>query len=156
MKFSLSVRERDEFTCRKCGRQDKRVECAHIYSRKNRALRWEPTNATSLCYYCHLQWSHREPLEFAEWIKEQLGEERFAELTRKAKGAAAKTSIDLEAVNQRLDAELKAIDDAKRVGNASAYLKGLRSQIYLDPSLPTRPSPIQALVEDLTPEMVNG
>ncbi|MCL4538132.1 MAG: hypothetical protein M1378_00775, partial [Bacteroidetes bacterium] len=132
-KFSLLVRERDGFTCRKCGRQDKRVECAHIYSRKNRALRWEPTNATTLCYYCHIIWSHHEPLEFAQWIEGQMGEGRFAELTRKAKGVAAKTDIDLEAVNQRLDAELKAIDDAKKAGSAPAFLKGLRSQIYLNP-----------------------
>lgn len=54
--------------CTKCGRKDG-LQCAHIISRSNYALRFDPINALPLCYQCHLHWAHKNPLEFAEWFQ---------------------------------------------------------------------------------------
>lgn len=66
--FSEYIRRRDG-KCLRCGRTDT-LQCAHISSRKNLAGRWNPNNAITLCYTHHLFWAHKEPIEFAEWLKE--------------------------------------------------------------------------------------
>lgn len=82
--FSLEVRTRDKFTCQRCGKKGKFVHCAHIFSRKCLSTRYDLRNATTLCYYCHLQFAHRCPVEFAEWCKEKLGEALYLELKLKS------------------------------------------------------------------------
>ena len=82
--FSLKVRERDGFKCRKCGRVNKHNHCAHIFSRNSLSVRYEMKNAICLDYYCHLQWAHREPVEFTEWVKNEIGEKTYNELRKKS------------------------------------------------------------------------
>lgn len=43
------------------------LQCAHIISRRYRALRWEETNAMALCQAHHMFWTHR-PLEWQAWL----------------------------------------------------------------------------------------
>lgn len=66
--FSQYIRKRDG-RCLKCKRETT-LQCAHIAGRRNLAGRWNENNAITLCYFCHLRWSHQEPLEFTEWLKE--------------------------------------------------------------------------------------
>jgi len=82
-RFSLEVRTRDKFTCQKCGKQNKHVHCAHVFSRNRLSVRYEMDNAITLCYYCHIIWSHRCPVEFAEWCRDRLGD-RYLELKTQA------------------------------------------------------------------------
>ena len=82
--FSLKVRERDKFTCQKCGKQHKQVHCAHIFSRNNLSVRYEMQNCITLCYFCHLQWAHRFPVEFTLWIKSKIGERLFEKLRKQS------------------------------------------------------------------------
>lgn len=83
--FSLVIRERDDYTCQKCGTRNKHVQCAHIFSRSNLSVRYELLNGITLCYYCHLNWCHRKPLEWTEWVKEHLGQEKWDTLNVLAK-----------------------------------------------------------------------
>ena len=69
--FSKFIRKRDG-KCLKCGRTDGGLQCAHIAGRRSLAGRWNEDNAITLCYFCHLRWSHQNPLEFAEWLKKYL------------------------------------------------------------------------------------
>ena len=66
--FSKFIRQRDK-KCLRCGRTDT-LQCAHIAGRRSLAGRWNEDNAITLCYACHLRWSHQQPLEFVEWLKE--------------------------------------------------------------------------------------
>ena len=103
--FSLAVRKRDGFTCQKCGVENKNVHCAHIFSRRNLRLRFEMLNAVTLCYYCHIFWSHREPLEFAAWIQEYLGEKKWRQLeTLRLSGTSKSSVLFYKAIKQLLEA----------------------------------------------------
>ena len=48
------------------------LQCAHVVSRKNLTLRWDPINALCLCKVCHIYWQHKEPLEFTDWFREKF------------------------------------------------------------------------------------
>ncbi len=52
--------------CEKCGRTTN-LQCAHIYSRSNKNMRWDFENAVCLCASHHLFWGHKEPAEFIKW-----------------------------------------------------------------------------------------
>jgi 5-methylcytosine-specific restriction endonuclease McrA len=70
--FSKWIRNRDK-KCLRCGRTDT-LQCCHIAGRRSLAGRWNDKNCITLCYACHLRWSHQNPLEFAEWLKKDLPE----------------------------------------------------------------------------------
>jgi 5-methylcytosine-specific restriction endonuclease McrA len=90
--FSQYIRKRDGH-CMRCGRLDGELQCAHIAGRRSLAGRWNEKNAITLCYACHLRWSHQNPLEFSEWLKETLPE--FYEEGRKVIRTTVK-NLDLE------------------------------------------------------------
>lgn len=70
--FSKYIRKRDG-RCLKCGRFDT-LQCAHLAGRRSLAGRWNEKNAITLCYACHLRWSHQFPVEFVTWLKENYPE----------------------------------------------------------------------------------
>jgi len=74
--FSLIVRERDKYTCQKCGRKHGHMQTAHFYSRKIKVLRWETLNAVCLCGGCHF-WAHQNPSEFCEWFEKHVGARNY-------------------------------------------------------------------------------
>jgi len=73
--FSLWIRSRDK-RCLKCGKTEN-LQCAHIYSRIARSVRWDSDNAITLCYACHIGWAHKYPLEFAEFVEKLLGKRKL-------------------------------------------------------------------------------
>ena len=80
--FSLIIRSHGK--CERCLRSGTvKLETSHVFSRANRAVRWEELNASCLCSGCH-RWAHQNPVEFTEWVKVRLGEERYDELRKMA------------------------------------------------------------------------
>lgn len=77
MWFSRCVRERANWTCENCGKQydDKSMglHCSHFIGRGNWAVRFDPLNADSHCYYCHSQFEGN-PHKHTEWKKSRLKE----------------------------------------------------------------------------------
>lgn len=60
--------------CAMCNTPDyEKFQCAHIYSRSYRSVRWDLDNLLCLCAGCHF-FSHRNPLQFAEFVKSYLGD----------------------------------------------------------------------------------
>jgi hypothetical protein len=59
--FSNYIRERDKWTCQRCGtwydktdsRQRMALHCSHVIGRSNWRVRCEPSNAMAICYGCH-------------------------------------------------------------------------------------------------------
>lgn len=78
--FSMIVRSVGH--CRYCGTTE-RLQCAHIVSRRYLGVRFDFGNAYCLCAGCHLRFTHR-PLEWEQYVIEQMGEEAYRDLKRRA------------------------------------------------------------------------
>lgn len=75
--FSLIIRSRGR--CERCGKKDETLQCAHVYSRIYKSVRWDTRNAFCLCAGCHF-WAHKNPTEFTEFVKKKLGESEYKAL----------------------------------------------------------------------------
>jgi hypothetical protein len=86
--FALAIKERDGWRCRRCGSQhqpgDRGYHCAHVFSRRIKATRWDAQNAFGLDYGCHA-FFHREPLTFHVWVRDQLGDAVYEALAERAR-----------------------------------------------------------------------
>ena len=85
--FSDCVRERADRTCESCGKPASviKLECAHIFGRKNKTLRQHPDNALCLCFSCHLYFTGN-PLEFSDFVRNLLGDDRIEILREVGRG----------------------------------------------------------------------
>ena len=87
--WSTLIRERAGYSCEKCGKwygpKHSGLHAAHIFGRGNKSVRWDPENGVALCMRDHLYWAHSNPIEFAEWIKERLGPEKYESLRIRAR-----------------------------------------------------------------------
>jgi 5-methylcytosine-specific restriction endonuclease McrA len=72
--FSLMVRERDG-RCLNCSARSG-LQCAHLVSRRYRAVRWNPDNAVALCFRCHKGFTEH-PIEWRAWVDDNLAEEPY-------------------------------------------------------------------------------
>jgi len=96
--FSLMVRERDNWTCQRCGthypegsRQG--IHCSHIFSRRHRSTRWDPLNAVAHCFSCH-QYLGGNPIIFYNWARDYLGDEVIEMLEKKHRVIVKLTKTD--------------------------------------------------------------
>lgn len=64
--------------CVHCGGTDV-IQCAHGFSRRYRAVRWDERNAFPLCRGCHMYFTHR-PLEWDEWLINRWGLKVYNEI----------------------------------------------------------------------------
>ena len=71
--FSDVVRQNAGFECEHCHRQDGSMECAHIFGRAAKSVRWSMMNAVCLCHYCHLTFT-ANPLDFTAWLEQYKGQ----------------------------------------------------------------------------------
>jgi len=64
--------------CVHCAKTEN-LQCCHIFSRTYRNLRWSLDNVICLCASCHF-WTHKNPILFADWLKNYLGELKYEQL----------------------------------------------------------------------------
>lgn len=69
--FSLYIRRRDG-KCRICG-DIANLQCAHLWSRRYHAIRFDPCNAIALCRGCHVRYTHN-PALWTQWCEENVPE----------------------------------------------------------------------------------
>ena len=79
--ISKIVRQRGY--CERCNRTNN-LQAAHIYSRSRMSTRFDLKNILCLCPDCHMNFAHKNPLEFAEFVEKFLGEEETDRLTLRA------------------------------------------------------------------------
>ncbi len=83
--FSEWIRARDG-KCLRCALEGKttteRLTCSHYWGRRNAALRYEPDNCITLCWFrCHLYgWEKEKHGKYRDFMIERLGIKRFEEL----------------------------------------------------------------------------
>lgn len=62
-----------------------KMECAHIYGRRYKSVRWAADNALCLCSECHRTFTE-SPLDFERWLKGYIGEGALEILNEKRNG----------------------------------------------------------------------
>ena len=68
--------------CERCGKNSY-LNAHHIYSRSNRAVRWDLNNGICLCAGCHVlctDSAHKAPADFIDWVKDYRGAFWWAKL----------------------------------------------------------------------------
>lgn len=87
--FSLWVRNRDDFTCQRCGKRyeppTSAIHCAHFIGRGKENTRFDPDNCISLCFHDH-QYFHGHPMEFIDWFTDRFGENLVNDLRLRGVG----------------------------------------------------------------------
>jgi hypothetical protein len=82
--------------CEVCGKTEY-LNSHHIFSRSNRAMRFDDRNGAALCPNHHVlgNWSaHKSPIEFIEWLKEKRGVKWYKEIRLRA-GTVSKVDMKL-------------------------------------------------------------
>lgn len=109
--FSLYIRARDRWSCRRCKRAYRPYEkngdnshlsglhCMHFKGRGNYSVRFDEDNCMSGCYGCH-SYLDRNPIEKAEfWLKE-LGQERFDALVQRSNKVGSRKPAFIKEIKQ--------------------------------------------------------
>jgi hypothetical protein len=71
--FSIALRHSRFDECEHCKRKDGKMECAHIFGRRCKSVRWDTLNALCLCHSCHHTFT-ANPLDFTSWLQEYVGQ----------------------------------------------------------------------------------
>lgn len=67
--------KRDENICQWCGRyaEGSGIHCSHVIPKsKGYALRWDLRNLKLLCFNCHINNWHKNPLEAWKWFENRF------------------------------------------------------------------------------------
>lgn len=84
--FSIWIRERDG-KCKRCGKFGKLTN-SHFWGRTHSATRYDPENCDAFCWLpCHYQWEHEKQGAYRDFKINQLGQERYDALERRARSS---------------------------------------------------------------------
>ena len=105
--FSLFIRTRDDWQCKACGRGQAQavMQCAHIVSRRYRAVRWFPLNAVCLCAACHVSYTY-DPIAWEDWVDDHYPG-RLSMLKQVARASAG--AVDYDEVCCSLKSEMEVL-----------------------------------------------
>ncbi len=83
--FSLWIRKRDDWTCRRCLKRDEGgMQNSHYFGRSRESTRFDPLNCDTLCYGCHQYWGSTNREDYRQFKIMQLGEKGYDLLTLRA------------------------------------------------------------------------
>lgn len=71
------IRQRDGNNCVHCGKwcEGSARHVSHVVPvSAGSGLKWDLLNMKILCYHCHINWWHKNPIEAGEWFKEKYPE----------------------------------------------------------------------------------
>ena len=85
--FSNYIRDKNNFTCERCGRRhewgSQGIHASHFIGRSNEAVRFDEENVRVLCHGCH-SYFHKNPQSHVDWMKHKLGEAGYNKLVIRA------------------------------------------------------------------------
>lgn len=70
----LIAKTRDKYTCQHCGKRDKgpNMHGSHVINEaRDHRLACDPYNIKALCYNCHLNWWHKNPVEAGDRFRKK-------------------------------------------------------------------------------------
>lgn len=87
IRFSKMIRERDGYTCQRCGAvhvpNSQGLHSAHCFGRGRLATRHDPDNACALCYGCH-RFIDQNKAEKEALFRSLIGDDRYEALERRS------------------------------------------------------------------------
>lgn len=111
--WSKLVKLRAGNQCEYCGKRSY-VQSHHIFSRGNKATRWDVQNGVALCAGHHTLSAkfsaHKTPTEFHIWLEEKKGEEFISILRIKANGVSKLHEFEKKVLLEELRREIKQIE----------------------------------------------
>ena len=112
--FSKMVRERDG-KCLFCFKGPEwKLECSHFWGRGNKATRWDPSNAETLCFQCHAKNEANKQGFYREWKLKQIGEEGYRLLELKHDTIKPYGKYEKKLLNEILKEQYKNGDHLKK------------------------------------------
>ena len=102
------VKQRDNYTCQHCGKKVSGSNChvSHVIPRsRGNYLRWDINNLKVLCFHCHINWWHKNPLESGEWFKKKFPK-RWKYLQRSKNTIKIYKNYELEELYEKLRKEV--------------------------------------------------
>lgn len=102
--FSQVVRSIGKCESGRLARHSGVLQCAHGFSRRYRAVRWDHRNAWCFCSACHVYFTHH-PIEWDAWMRQTMGEDLYEEVRLLA---LAGVRPDLQVLLVELRAEARA------------------------------------------------
>ena len=120
--FSKLIRERASWCCEFCHNHyppgnTRGLECAHIYGRARKGMRWHPLNAVSLCTGHHMYFT-ANPLEFFEWVEKHIGGENLIRLRHMAAESFKVSQPVLREIHENMKAEWARVQQLRKDGQA--------------------------------------
>lgn len=86
--FSLYVRNRDNWTCQRCGKKYEEgspsLQNSHYFGRTKESVRFDPQNCDALDFGCHRYWEKEDREGYRAFKVKQLGQKAFDALTVRA------------------------------------------------------------------------
>ena len=114
--FSDCVRERANWRCEYTGAgPDSHLECAHIYGRRKKSVRWHPMNAVCLSHASHMMFTEN-PILFAQWCHAKFGPDAMYELAKLAAAPRKFSSRELAGLRIHYCSELARMELARQNG----------------------------------------
>lgn len=116
--FSKLIRLRDGYVCQRCKRyfvDGHGLQASHFYSRRHQSTRYDPDNCCAHCFACH-QYLGGNPIEFASWIRNYLGDGRYEILTEKHNRIVKRTKKEQDELYQHLKDQLWKLEQAQAAG----------------------------------------
>lgn len=101
------VRERDDWTCQRCGSKRKTNQVSHFWSRRHISTRWDLDNLDILCGGCHRYWEPDKAGEYRDFKIKQLGQRKYDTLEMKYRTITKWPTIDLEILYEQMKREYK-------------------------------------------------
>ena len=102
--FSKCVRHRDQHRCVYCFGEG--TDCAHIYGRAKKSVRWSMDNAITLCRYHHRYFT-ANPIEFHDFLLKTWGEGHMDILREKANAVLKTNKILRKEISDHYRAEFR-------------------------------------------------
>ena len=80
--FRQFIRQRDNYTCQRCGtvypNGGRGLHCSHYWGRGRENTRFDPEDCITLCWGCHQIWGHGDGRsEYTAHMRKKLGDEGF-------------------------------------------------------------------------------
>jgi len=119
------IKERDNYTCRRCSRQVYGTNChaSHIIPvSADGRLSYEPLNMIVLCYRCHVWW-HEEPCESGMWYRSTYPD-NWRYLSAMRQENASKGTIPLQWFHEAIKWFEEAAVDEPTEGSSEARTEG--------------------------------
>ena len=85
------------------------MECAHIFGRRFKSVRWDTLNALCLCHVCHRYFTEN-PVDFTRWLQDTVGQ-GYLDILNEKRNQICKTTKESRAeVARHYRQEIKKLE----------------------------------------------